>query len=52
VVLPQDIQHVALLIHRPPQIVPLPLDGEKHLIEMPFIAGSRTATTPGSLPVR
>jgi hypothetical protein len=41
----QDVQHVALLIHGPPQIVTIALDGEKHLIELPFIAGPRTAAS-------
>jgi hypothetical protein len=43
--LDQDIQHVPLLIYRPPEIMTLTLDGQKHLIEMPFITGPRTSTT-------
>ena len=41
----QDIQHVALLIHRPPQILMLALDGQKHFIHLPLVAGPGTATT-------
>jgi hypothetical protein len=34
---------VAVLIHRPPEIVPSAIDGEKHLVQMPLVAGSGTA---------
>jgi hypothetical protein len=40
--LPQEIQAVAVLIHRPPEVVALALDGEKDLIEMPCVTGLRT----------
>src|SRR5262249_16880532 len=42
--LDQDIQHVAVLIDHPPQIVTFALDGQKHFIEMPFVTRPRTAT--------
>src|SRR5215813_5669097 len=41
----QDIQHVPVLIHRPPQIVPFPLDRQKDFIHLPFVTGSETAAT-------
>lgn len=34
----QDIQHIAILINRPPQVVDLPVDFEKDLIQMPFVS--------------
>lgn len=39
----EDIQDVAVLIHRPPEIVPFTVDGEKHLIQ--------TLRTPRSGPL-
>jgi hypothetical protein len=33
----QDIEHLAILIHGPPQIMPWPLHRQKHLIQMPPI---------------
>lgn len=41
----QDIQHVPLLIDCPPQIMMLAFDRQKHLIEVPFIAGPGAAAT-------
>jgi len=41
----QDVEPMALLINGPPQVVTFALDGEKHLIEMPFVAGPRAAAT-------
>src|SRR5215510_7197232 len=41
----QDIQHIAVLIHRPPEIVVIALDGEKHLVEIPLVTGSRPTAT-------
>jgi hypothetical protein len=37
----QDIEHSPVLIHGPPEIVPLPIDGEEHLIQVPFVTWSR-----------
>ena len=39
----QAIQHVAVLIHHPPQIVMLALDGEYHFVDVPLVTVSRTA---------
>src|SRR5262249_35484408 len=41
----QDVQDVARLIHRPPEIVTLALDGQKHFIHLPLVTRSGTATT-------
>src|SRR5262249_10144871 len=41
----QDIQDVAVLIHRPPQIVMVALDRQKHFIQVPLVPGPRTTTT-------
>jgi hypothetical protein len=38
----KDIQHTAVLIHRPSQIMASALNREKHLIEMPYITWSGT----------
>jgi hypothetical protein len=40
----QDVEHVAVLIDRPPQIVPFAVDIEKDFIEVPCVA---RPTTPG-----
>jgi hypothetical protein len=40
----EDIQHVPVLINCPPEIVMLALDGEKHLVHVPFVTRSGTAT--------
>jgi hypothetical protein len=42
--LPQDLAHVTVLLHRPPQLMALPIDRPKDLIEMPRVAWSRAAT--------
>lgn len=42
--LDQDIKHLAMLIHRAPQILSFPIDGQKHLIQMPRISQPRAAT--------
>ena len=34
----QDVDHVAVLIHRTPQILPLTADGDEDLVEMPSTA--------------
>jgi hypothetical protein len=38
-------RHSATLIYHPPQVVTSTLDGEKRLIEMPFVAEPRRPTT-------
>src|SRR5689334_2259659 len=40
----QDLDDNAVLMHGRPEINPLALDGEEHLIEMPFISGPGTAS--------
>jgi hypothetical protein len=41
----QDIKHVAVLIHRPPEIMVLTLNGEKHPIQMPLVPRPGAAAT-------
>src|SRR5258708_2847790 len=41
----QNIEYISILIHRSPQIVPLAIDFEKHLVHMPFVATTRVAAT-------
>jgi hypothetical protein len=38
----QHIQPVAVLIDGPPEVVPSPMDGEKHLVQLPFVPWSGT----------
>jgi hypothetical protein len=33
----EDIEDVVVLIHRPPQVIAFTVDGQKHLIEEPFV---------------
>lgn len=40
----QDIEHVAILVNRPPQIVGLAVDFQKHFVEEPLV--SRAGTPP------
>lgn len=42
--LDQNIQDVAILIHCSPQVVPLPMDGEEDLIQVPFVTTARATT--------
>src|SRR5262249_32486547 len=37
----QNIQDVVVLIHSPPQVMPLTMDREKHLIQVPRVARPR-----------
>jgi hypothetical protein len=39
----QNVEDVIILIHRAPQIMPLAVDGEEHLIKMPFVPRARPA---------
>jgi hypothetical protein len=39
----QNIQHSPVLIHRPPEVVRFAVDRDEDLIQMPFVAGLRTA---------
>jgi hypothetical protein len=38
VVLDQDVQHLAILIHCAPEIMEAAVDLEEHFVEMPYIA--------------
>jgi hypothetical protein len=40
----QDIKDVAMLIDRSPEVVPLAIDSEKHLVQVPLIATARATT--------
>src|SRR4029453_6528716 len=37
--LPQNIEHVAVLIPRPPEIMAFPMDMEAYFVKMPLVAG-------------
>jgi hypothetical protein len=37
----QDFEDVPLLIHRPPEVIPLAANGQEHLIEVPLVAWPR-----------
>jgi hypothetical protein len=39
--LDENIQDVAILVDRLPQVMPLTVNGEKHLIEVPLVTWSR-----------
>jgi hypothetical protein len=41
----ENVQAVALLIYRTPQVVRFALDREKHLVHVPLIARPRTTAT-------
>src|SRR5687768_4992844 len=43
--LDQDVQHLPVLIDRPPEIMALALDRQKHFIHIPLVAWPRTAAT-------
>ncbi len=43
----QNIQDMTILIHGPPQVVNLPVDGEVHLIQVPLDPSLRLPTTQG-----
>jgi hypothetical protein len=43
--LDQDVEDVAVLIHGSPEIVPRATDGQKHLIQVPPVAGAGTPAT-------
>lgn len=40
----QDIKYVAILVNRSPQIVPLAMDSEHNLVQMPFVSATGTTT--------
>jgi hypothetical protein len=37
----QNVEHVIVLVNSPPQVMPLTMDREKHLIQVPLIARPR-----------
>lgn len=39
----EDVQDLAVLVHGPPQVLPLTMDLDEDLIEMPLIPGLRPA---------
>lgn len=41
--LDQDIEHVPLLVHRPPQIVLFTLDRQTHFVHLPLVTRPGTA---------
>jgi hypothetical protein len=41
----QDIEHVVVLIDSAPEVMALSVDGQKHLIQVPFIPGLRATPT-------
>jgi len=43
----QHIEHVAVLVDRPPEIVQFAADADKYLIQKPFVAGLRPAPLAG-----
>ena len=42
--LDQDVDHVAVLVHRAPEILPAAVEHHKQLVEMPRVAHSAAAT--------
>ena len=45
----QDVEHGAVLVDGAPEVMPFAADAEEHLIEMPFVPGSRP---PSAQPIR
>ena len=43
----QDIEHIPVLIHRPPEIVPFAVDREEDFVQMPFV--TRAGAPPPQL---
>ena len=41
--LDEDVEHVAVLVDGPPQILTTAVDLQEHLVEMPLVAGSGSA---------
>src|ERR1700730_4141886 len=37
----EDIEHISVLIHRPPEVMSLTTNGEENLIQMPFVTATR-----------
>ena len=34
----EDVEHIAVLVHRPPQVMAFTVDRHEHLVQVPFIA--------------
>ena len=47
-VLHQDVEHDAVLVHRPPEVMQLAVDADEHLIEVPGV--TRLRPSPAQLP--
>ena len=41
----ESVESVVILIHRPPQVMPLAVDGQKDRVEMSFVAGAWPTST-------
>ena len=39
----EDVQHVAVLVDGPPQVLPIAVDLQEDLVQVPFVAGSGLA---------
>jgi hypothetical protein len=42
--LDQDVEHLPVLVDGPPQLVPVPVDLQLHLVQVPFVPQSRPAS--------
>src|SRR6266851_2695582 len=41
----KNVEHVAILVHGPPEVVRFSVDLQVHFIQVPFVTAARTATT-------
>jgi hypothetical protein len=41
----EDVEHMIVLVDSPPQVMPLTLNGEKYLIQVPLVTRSRAPVT-------
>ena len=41
----EDIKNIIILIHRPPQVMPLAVDRQKDLVQVPLVPGPRPPAT-------
>jgi hypothetical protein len=44
VALDEHVQHVPVLIHSTPEVMPCPIDGEKHFVQVPLVTRPKTST--------
>src|SRR5262249_40222822 len=42
--LPQDVEHVIVLVNSAPQVMALPVDRQKHLVQVPLVPGLDAST--------